>query len=92
MQKHLDTESNTGQETLFTLEKTEMEVGYLGFAIAHQRPHEGHVAAGGDVSVGVCWLGGRGFGAGGGLPCQAGLIHGQFSCLWDGQKRGELRN
>lgn len=27
-------------------------VAYLGFAASHQRPHEGHVAAGGDVPVG----------------------------------------
>lgn len=53
----------------------------LGFAAADQRPHEGDVAAGGDVSVGGRLLVHRGLGAGMGLPRQAGLVYGEVAGL-----------
>lgn len=59
----------------------------LSLAAAHQRPHEGDVAAGRRVPVGPTHLGEGVLGAGRGLPSQAGLIHGQIG----GLRRTETR-
>lgn len=54
---------------------------YLGLSTSHQCAHEGDVAPGCDVAIGARRLWGGGFGAGGGLSRQTGLIHGQVRGL-----------